>query len=86
MSKFRVEYYVKPLAVTKITKLGGANWKKTEEQIVSSIADGDSYYVDDGGYTAFLEVEFSPSGFHYLKTVPDGVSLDNLMFLPRKYV
>ena len=86
MTQYKVDYYVKPLGATRITKLGGSWGEKTEQQIMNEIsAKINQYYVSVSGHTAFIEIEHVAQGHPYLKTVPDNTRLDNLLALPRHY-
>lgn len=86
MSQHRVDYYVKPINATRITKIGGFWGEKTEQAVINEISAGTaSYYVSGGGHTAFLEIEHFAPGHPYLKTVGDGIRLDNLSALPRRF-
>ncbi|MDN5274744.1 MAG: hypothetical protein JWP06_645 [Candidatus Saccharibacteria bacterium] len=86
MNEYRVDYYIKPLNATRITKLGGAWGEKTEQTIMDEISSMKShYYVESDASVAWLEIERSALGHPYLKTVPDNTRLDNLSSLPRRY-
>lgn len=86
MNQYRIEYYVKPIGYTRITKVGGAWGEKTEQSVMNEISMGTTkYYVSVGGYTAFLEIEYFAPGHPYLKTVPDNTRIDNLLALTRRY-
>lgn len=66
---------------TRIRRLGGQGWKKDEDTVISEISGGSNrYFVRNGQYAAWLEVAHH-NGTPYLKTVPDGVHIDNLLFL-----
>jgi hypothetical protein len=86
MNQYRVDYYVKPLNATRITKLGGVWGEKTEQIIMNEISNMTShYFVEGGGRTAWIEVERTAPGSPYLKTVPDNTRLDNISHLTRRY-
>jgi hypothetical protein len=86
MNQYRVDYYVKPIGATRITKLGGHWGEKAEQTIMNEISGMVShYYVDRGNNVAWLEIERTAPGHPYLKTVPDNTRLDNLLSLPRRY-
>ena len=86
MNQYRVDYYVKPMNATRITKLGGTWGEKTEQTIMNEISSMVShYYVERGASVAWIEIERAAPGHPYLKTAPDNTSLDNILSLPRKY-
>jgi hypothetical protein len=86
MNQYRVDYYIKPLNATRITKLGGSWGEKTEQMIMDEISNMvGHYYVENNDDVAWLEIERTAPGHPYLKTVPDNTPLDNLLNLPRRY-
>jgi hypothetical protein len=86
MNEYCIDYYVKPLVATRITKLGGLWGEKTEQAVINEITNMTGhYYIKDDGHVAWLEIEQTAPGSPYLKTTPDDTPLDNLMYLPRRY-
>jgi hypothetical protein len=65
-----------------ITQLGGASWKWTVQQVVTSIENGtNSFYTLVGGKRADVGVIKGQNG-KYLRTHADGYWNDNLLALP----
>jgi len=66
----------------RIQAIGGAGWKKGEDQAIREIEGNvNSFFVSTGGRTAEVVIG-TYSGRKYLKTVADGYSPDNLLSLP----
>lgn len=67
----------------RITHIGGANWKLTQEEAISGIKSGRwSFFVKKGGSEVDVIVATAASGHQYLKTKPDGEQPNNLLNLP----
>jgi hypothetical protein len=83
MNTYQVTNIDKPTRMTRIKRLAGPGWTKTEDQVIDDINnDRAEYFVRNGQYSAWVRVEYnSPSGLPYLKTIPDGIAVDNLTFL-----
>ncbi len=66
---------------TRIRNLGGPGWKSSENQVINEINRSiNRYFVRNGDYAAWLEVQYH-NGNPYLRTIPDGTHIDNLLFL-----
>ncbi|WP_186142376.1 DUF3892 domain-containing protein [Burkholderia gladioli] len=69
----------------RITHVGGftdRQWKITSDDAIGYIERGEwSFFVSRGGRTVEVVVAVH-NGRKYLKTVPDGVTPDNLLSLP----
>jgi hypothetical protein len=73
----------------RIRGIGGKNpdgtaWYLSLDEAIARIWSGQcSFYVSVGIQSAWVEVEHhGPSGRPFLKTVPDGIPIDNLLDLP----
>lgn len=65
-----------------ITHLGGAGWKWTREQVISSIEAGtNSFFTSTNGRRAYIAVVDGPHG-KYVRTHANGTWNDNLLSLP----
>jgi len=65
-----------------ITHLGGANWRRTRQQVVDSIKNKtNTFHTLEGGNRAEIGVVDGPNG-PYLRTYADGQWNDNLLALP----
>jgi hypothetical protein len=65
-----------------ITHLGGASWKWTRAQVITSIEAGtNTFYTLVGGKRANVAVVNASSG-KYVRSHADGVWTDNLLALP----
>ena len=65
-----------------ITHLGGAGWKWTRAEVISSIEEKtNTFYTNVQGKRADVGVVNGPNG-KYLRTYADGVWNDNLLELP----
>jgi hypothetical protein len=66
-----------------ITHLGTAHSRYTKRGIVRRIEkDGKTYYTEEGGKRADLEVVIPAKGEKYVRTQRDSVTIDNLLSLP----
>lgn len=66
----------------RIQALGGTDWYKSEDTVISDIEHRlNSYFVSRGGRTVSVVVD-THRGRKYLKTEADGYSPDNLLALP----
>lgn len=66
----------------RIQAIGGADWKKSEDEAIRDIENGtNSFYVSVGGRTVDVIIA-THNGRKYLKTTADGYSPDNLLALP----
>ncbi len=69
-------------AYERITHVGGAGWKLTQEAAISNIESGsESYYVSQGGKEVNVVVA-TRNGVKYLKTEADSSEPNNLLSLP----
>ena len=65
-----------------ITHLGGANWKWTRQQVITSIEQRtNTFYTMVAGKRADVGVVDGPNG-KYVRTHADGYYNDNLLALP----
>jgi hypothetical protein len=65
-----------------ITHLGGANWKWTRQEVITSIeTKTNTFYTRVNGTRAEVAVVNGPSG-NYVRTHADGKWKDNLLALP----
>ncbi len=65
-----------------ITRLYGAEWNGTVEQVIGCIHNGDHFYVDGPYGRAYLYiVDAYPRP--YVRTHANGTPTDNLLSLPR---
>jgi|GEM_PF-3543307 len=86
MKTYQVNYYVQPEGAARISKLGGSWGEKTELLVMNEIYNNSSqYFVSGGGHEEDIEVEYKGRGAPYLKTIPDGMKIDTLSYLPRHY-
>lgn len=85
MTDFRVDYISKPNPYGRIQALGGAYptpWRDTEDNVIAYIANGvHTFHVIKGGFRVAVVVEWGHTP-PFLKTLPDGTRLDNLLSLP----
>src|SRR4051794_29736391 len=66
-----------------ITHLGGANWRRTRQQVVDAIeVERYRFYTFVGGKRADLAVRISANGTKYVQTHADGYWNNNLLALP----
>ncbi len=66
----------------RITHVGGAGWKVTQQAAISNIeSGGESYYVNQNGKKVNVIVA-TRNGTKYLKTEADGDEPNNLLSLP----
>ncbi len=66
---------------TRIINIGGDGWKESQPAAIKQIQTGThSYWVNAGGFTANVIVEFH-NGNPYLKTDRDTTTVDNLLSL-----
>jgi hypothetical protein len=85
MTDYRVDYIVKPDPFGRIQALGGShpnNWRDTEDRVIAAIGRGDTFHVIQGLYRVSVVVERGGLAGQYLKTIPDGTRIDNLLSLP----
>jgi hypothetical protein len=64
------------------TKDGGGQWGCSQQECVSYIESGYTFYVQQGQNKVYLEVAVSPEGNKYVKTKADRTPQDNLLSLP----
>jgi hypothetical protein len=84
MADYRIDYIVKPNPHGRIQALGGSlphAWRDSEDNVIGAIRNGHTFHVVRGGYRVAVMVEWGHSP-PFLKTVPDGVKIDNLLSLP----
>lgn len=69
----------------RVTHVGGSGatgrWRKTEDEAIELIRNGSPFTATGGGRTVEVEVALSGAGRPYLRTKPDGTTLDNLLSL-----
>lgn len=83
MSRLQVTCITKNSDYERITHIGGAGWRHSEEEAIRNIENGWSeYHISKNGHDVKVIVS-SRNGRKYLKTVNDGDSPDNLLSLPR---
>ncbi len=69
-------------AYERITHVGGAGWKRTQQAAISNIENGsESYFVSQGGKEVNVVVA-TRNGVKYLKTEADDSEPNNLLSLP----
>jgi hypothetical protein len=67
---------------THIIGVGGVNWSQSARDAVNNILNNTgSYFVSNANGTVAVGLG-TLNGFYYLKTIPDGTPLDNLLSLP----
>jgi hypothetical protein len=66
----------------RITHVGGAGWRVTQQAAISDIESGrESYYVNQNGERVEVIVA-TRNGVKYLKTKADSAETNNLLSLP----
>jgi hypothetical protein len=85
MTDYRIEYIVKPNPYGRIQAVGGNSprvWRDTEDNVITAISNGDTFHVSTPGFRVAVMVERNHNP-PFLKTMPDGTKLDNLLSLPK---
>jgi hypothetical protein len=69
----------------RVTHVGGVGaqgrWRMTVDEAIRMLDSGTRFTATGGGRTVDVEKAISPAGRPYLRTKPDGTTLDNLLSL-----
>ncbi len=73
------------VAITSLTWVNpttGESGTSTRAEMYDYVNGGKLAYVERGGLKVYLEARISTHGNKYVRTIPDGTTVDNLLKLP----